>query len=95
MSLLEREKFEALLNELHGEPEHSRKTEILQELRANQSNAYGVVGDYEKKVERLERDNNDLVLSNSKLFRQLSIDNPEPKPEEKQKQFSETVTIEQ
>jgi hypothetical protein len=40
MPLMDREAFENLLNELHGELDHSRKTEILQELRTAQSNAY-------------------------------------------------------
>jgi hypothetical protein len=40
-------------------------------------------------------DNNDLLLSNSKLFRQLEITKPAPPQEVQKKEFSETITIEQ
>lgn len=96
MGLLPRDKFEEILNELHGELEHSRKTELLQELRVAQGTAYNDFDDFGKKVEKLQNDNNDLLLSNSKLFRQLEINKPEDKPQEEvKKEFSETVTIEQ
>jgi regulator of replication initiation timing len=97
MPLMERDKFEEILNKLHGEIDHSEKTELLQELRVAQGNAYNEFDDFTKKVEKLSTDNNDLLLSNSKLFRQLEINKPEEKkaPEEKKKEFSETVTIEQ
>jgi hypothetical protein len=96
MPLMDREAFENLLNELHGELDHSRKTEILQELRTAQSNAYLEEKETSEKLNKFQKDNDDLVLSNSKLFRQLKITDPsEDNPKEIQKEFSETVTIEQ
>jgi regulator of replication initiation timing len=96
MPLMDRDQFEGLLNELlNSELEHSRRTEILQELRVAQSNAYSEYDEFNKKVEKLSKDNSDLVLSNSKLFRQLGNTEPEQKEKEVQKEFSETVTIEQ
>jgi hypothetical protein len=92
---MERDKYEELLAELNNpELEHSRRTEILQELRTDYT---GVHTDFEtisKKTEKLEKDNNDLLLSNSKLFRLAGIqDNPEKQKEEETKEFSETVTV--
>lgn len=93
---MERENHENLLQELlTPDLETSRRTEILQELRAD----YGTVVDEHNELtgnnERLRRDNDDLIVSNSKLFRQAGMmDNPEQQKEEKEKEFSETVTIE-
>ena len=94
--LMEKERFEDLLNELlDSELEHSRRTEILQELRVAQNNTYQGVEELSKRVEKLQRDNDDLVISNSKLFRQLGSTNEEEKEVVEQKEFSETITLEQ
>lgn len=91
-----REDHEKLLNELlTPELEQSRRTEILQTLRTD----YGTVIDEHTELtqtkDKLTKDNSDLVVSNSKLFRQLGLtDNPELKKKEEEKNFSETVTIE-
>lgn len=92
---MEREKHEALLNELlNTEIEHSRRTEILTELRADHSNSLSEMGELSQTKERLAKDNADLIVSNSKLFRQLGVvGTPEEKKEE-EKDFSNTVTIE-
>jgi regulator of replication initiation timing len=96
MPLIERDQFEGLLTELlNSELEHSRRTEILQELRVAQGNAYSEFDEHSKKLNKLEKDNSDLILSNSKLFRQLGNTEPEQKKKEVEKEFSETVTIEQ
>jgi hypothetical protein len=96
MGLMERSKFESLLNDLNNpELEHARRTDILQELRVAQSTAYKYEEDTTKKINHLEKDNNDLLLSNSKLFRQIGNDLNPPKEEETKKEFSETITIEQ
>jgi hypothetical protein len=91
-----RDEHETLLSELlNPDIEHSRRTEILQQMRVDYS---GVLSDFDKNtqtIEKLTKDNGDLVLSNSKLFRELKIDTKEDKKEEEQKEFSETVTIEQ
>jgi hypothetical protein len=91
-----RDEHETLLSELlNPDLEHSRRTEILQQMRVDYS---GVLTDFDKNtqtIEKLTKDNGDLVLSNSKLFRELKIDTKEDKKEEEKKEFSETVTIEQ
>lgn len=89
-----REEHETLLNELlNTDLEHSRRTEILQNLRTD----YGsVISDFEENTNRITKltaDNSDLVVSNSKLFRQIGVvGSPEEKEIEK-KEFSQTVTI--
>lgn len=92
---MEREKHEAILNELlNPEIEQSRRTELLQELRVD----YGsVITDYtelKQSNEKLQADNSDLVVSNSKLFRQIGLTDTNEKEEVKEKEFSETVTLE-
>lgn len=94
---MERDKHEALLNELlNPELEQSRRTEILQELRVDYG---GVLTDFDtitKESAKLKSDNADLVVSNSKLFRQLGVTNDtEAQKKEEEKTFSETVTLEQ
>lgn len=92
-----RDDHEALLNELLlPDLEHTRRTEILQQLRTD----YGtVLADFDgltKTTEKLTKENADLVVSNSMLFRQVGIkDDPNRQKKEDEKQFSETVTIEQ
>jgi regulator of replication initiation timing len=92
---LSRDEHEALLNELlNPEIEHSRRTEILQQMRVDYTN---VISDFEKNtqtIEKLTKDNGDLVVSNSKLFRQIGLTDTSKKEEEK-KEVSETITIEQ
>lgn len=92
---MEREKHEAILNELlNPEIEQSKRTELLQELRVD----YGsVITDYtelKQSNEKLQADNSDLVVSNSKLFRQIGLTDTNEKEEVKEKEFSETVTLE-
>lgn len=93
---LPRDEHEALLNELIvPDIEHTRRTEILQLLRVD----YGtVLTDFSGLTEantKFQKDNSDLIVSNSKLFRQVGIlDNPEKEKEQNEKTFSETVTLE-
>lgn len=92
---MERDNHEAILNELlNPEIEQSRRTELLQELRVD----YGtVITDYTELTqsnEKLQADNSDLVVSNSKLFRQIGLTDADGKEEVKEKEFSETVTLE-
>ena len=94
---MSREDYENYLNELiNPDLEHSRRTEILQDLRVDYT---GVIEDHEKQlkhIDKLTADNQDLVLSNSKLFRQLGINaDPVQKKQEEEKEFSETITLEQ
>lgn len=92
---MDRETHEAILNELlNPEIEQSRRTELLQELRVD----YGcVITDHNELTqsnEKLQADNSDLVVSNSKLFRQIGITDQKDNEEVKEKEFSETVTLE-
>lgn len=96
MPPMERDAHENLLAELlSADLEHSRKTDILQQLRADYS---GVLTDFQELNEtktKLQRDNDDLIVSNSKLFRQAGIVGDSKKEEEvKEKEFSETITLE-
>lgn len=94
---MNREEYENLLNELNTpELEHSRRTEILQTLRGDYNSVIEEHEETTKKVQHLEKDNNDLILSNSKLFRQVGIQgDPTLEKKEEQKEFSETITLEQ
>ena len=94
---MSREEYETLLNELNNpELEHSKRTEYLQNLRVDYSKVLEDTDNYTKRLQELEKDNNDLVLSNSKLFRQVGIQgNPELEKREEQKTISETITIDQ
>lgn len=92
---MSRDDHEKILVELNSpDLEHSKRTEYLQSLRQD----YNVVlVDDEKhkaSIDNLKKDNDDLVLSNSKLFRQLKVEEPKEKEIEQKKTFSETITIE-
>lgn len=91
-----KDEHEALLNELlDGNIDQTRKTEILQELRTEHTAIREGVQSLEESNEKYEKNNNDLITSNSQLFRQLGyLDNENQKPpEEESKEFSETVTV--
>jgi hypothetical protein len=95
MPLMSRDEHENLLNELlNPEIEHSRRTEILQQIRVDHVTGHSDYEEITKNNTRLQKDNEDLVVSNSKLFRQIGITGGEKKEEEKQKEFSETITLE-
>lgn len=97
MPLMKREDHETLLNELlNTELDISRKTEILQQLRIDHVTGHSESEEITKSHTKLQRDNDDLIISNSKLFRQLGTvgGNEEQKKEEIVKEFSETVTLE-
>lgn len=93
---MDREAYENLLSELlTPDLEHSRRTEILQELRADYSNVLTDFDELTQTRDRLQKDNDDLIVSNSKLFRQAGIvGNEEAIEQVKEKEFSETVTLE-
>lgn len=93
---MSKEDYENLLNELvNPELEHSRRTEILQQLRVDYTTVHSDFDSLTQSKTKLEKDNSDLVISNSQLFRQLgTIGNPEKEEEIEQKEFSETITIE-
>ena len=69
-----KEDHENLLNELlTPELEHSRRKEILQLLRTDYGTVLADFGDINKSNEKLQKDNDDLIVSNSQLFRQIGI----------------------
>lgn len=94
---LSREEHEALINELMGEEvTHSRKAEILQNLRADNTEMHESVTNLSSERDSLRTERDDLSLSNSRLFRQLGANSggEEFKEKEEKKEFSETVTLE-
>lgn len=92
---MKRDDHEALLSELMDEGiETSRKTEILQELRASNDEGIQTVDDLTKNRDKLQTDKDDLVVSNSKLFRQLGDQTNPNQEEQKEQDFSEEITIE-
>jgi len=97
MPPMEREKHEEILNKLLDKDlEQSERTELLQTLRQDYSTVLADFEDNTKRMEKLEKDNNDLVVSNSQLFRQLgTTQDSELDEQEQQKSFSEEVTISQ
>lgn len=92
-----REDHENLLNELmNPEIEHTRRTEILQQLRVDYGTVHTDVATLTNERDKLQKDNSDLIVSNSKLFRQIGITGNEKKEkEDEKKELSETITIEQ
>lgn len=89
-----RDNHETLLNELmNPELNHTRRTEILQELRTDYGTVLSEHDEYTTKIDKLSKDNSDLVLSNSKLFRQIGLTDSEDNKENEKKEFSETITI--
>lgn len=94
---MEKDEHENLLTELLSpELEQSRKTEILQQLRTDYDSVLGDFTDITEKNEKLAKNNDDLIISNSQLFRQVgNKDRPEKQEEEEQAEFSETVSLEE
>lgn len=89
-----RDEHEALLNELlNPELEQSRRTEILQTMRTDYGSVLTDFEEHTNKINKLTADNSDLVVSNSKLFRQIGVTGTGKEKDEEQKEFSETVTI--
>lgn len=75
---------------------HSDRTEALQLLRTDYNDFHQTHNDIVSKNEKFQKDNDDLILSNSKLFRQTGfLDNTDKQKEEEIKNFSETVSVSQ
>lgn len=94
MPMSKEEHNEQLEKLLDPDLEHSERAEILQTLRTD----YGTFhSDYESvstEKEKLQKVKDDLIVSNSQLFRQLgTLDNKETSKEEETKNFSETVSV--
>lgn len=94
---MERDAHENLLNELlTPNLEQTRRTEILQELRADYVTVLTDFSTLTDSNSQLQTDNSDLVVANSKLFRQLGVVGGDEhfKKKEEKKNFSETITLE-
>lgn len=94
---MSKEEHEALLNELLGaEIEQSRRTEILQQLRVDYGTVHVDFDNLTTTNQKLQSNNDDLIISNSQLFRQLGVvgGDSQMKEKEEKQTFSETVTIE-
>jgi len=94
---MEFDKYEGLVNELlDPELDHSRRTEILTEMKQDYSATISEVGELNTKVTDLDKKRLDLLDANSKLFRQIPTSHTKTE-EEKQKQATEerakTLTI--
>lgn len=93
--LMDKDTHEGLLNELLDKDlDHSRKAEILQELRTHHTAVTDGVTQLEESNAKYQKDNDDLTVSNSKLFRELGVvGNGGEETQVDQKEFSEEVTI--
>jgi hypothetical protein len=92
-----REDHEARLAELlNPEIDHTRRTEILQEFRVDYNTVHTDFAGLTESNNKFKKNNDDLLQSNSMLFRQAGILGDTTKDEViVQKEFSETVTLEQ
>ena len=93
---MDRDRHESLLAELMGQATETRKAEILQEFHVDYS---GVLTDHEKlskTTEQLAKDKEDLLVANSRLFRENGVYVADKQKDEKvaEQTFSETVTLE-
>lgn len=92
---LNREDHEKLLADLlTPDLEQARKTEILTSLRDNYTEFTTSFEVANKEKEKLSKDNSDLVIANSKLFRQTGIVTDNEPPKDEKKEFSQMITIE-
>jgi hypothetical protein len=92
---LNREDYEGLLNELlTPDLEAGRKTEILTSLRDHNLEYTTSYETLNKEKEKLAKDNSDLVIANSKLFRQTGVVKDEEPKKDEAKEFSQSITLE-
>lgn len=94
---LEKDFHENLLSELLQEDlTTTRKTEILQQLRVANTVDHEEFTKTEKQLNTLKTQKDDLLVSNSMLFRKLGVQDldKDSQQKEEQKTFSETVTLE-
>jgi len=93
---MKKDEHETLLNKLlDTDLSHSERTEILQTLRTDYGGVLADFDDHTKSIEKLQSENSDLVVSNSKLFRQIGVTGTEKEKDVEEKEFSETITLEE
>lgn len=91
---MELERHEQLMGELNDpELSHERKTEILQELRNDYSAEWTTKTELLTTKEKLEKEKEDLIKANGKLFLQSNFIPNDKKEEVEKKTVSETITI--
>jgi|SRR5690606_33651110 len=91
-----KDEHEALLNKLlDTELTHTERTEILQTLRADYGSVLSEHEEHTKTIQKLQDENSDLVVSNSKLFRQIGVTGTDKEKDIEKEELSETITIEQ
>lgn len=85
----------AILEQLNNpELTHSERTEALQKLRADYNDFHQDFNKTNETNTKLQKDNDDLIVSNSQLFRQAGIVGNKDKIEENEsKNYSETITV--
>ncbi|HSW75497.1 MAG TPA: gp7 family phage scaffolding protein [Candidatus Saccharimonadales bacterium] len=93
---LTHEDHENLLNELNNpELDVVRRTEVLQLMRTNFGEVSSTIEDNQTLLQKNQQMIQDLTLANSKLFRQIGIEqNQDLKQNEDAKTRSETITLE-
>jgi len=67
---------------------------LLQQLRVQQATDLTDFETLTTNNTKLQSDNADLVISNSKLFRQIGVTDKQEGKKVEEKEFSETVTLE-
>ncbi len=93
---MESERFEEIMEALNNpEIEHTEKAELLQELRNDHTKTWEEHSTNTTENAKLKAEKEDLLLTNSRYFNQLSTLNKNgEKNEEQEKQtLSETITI--
>lgn len=94
---MEFSRHEEILNLLNNpETPVSERTELLSELRADYGTVLSDFKEHVETIEKLNAENSDLVLSNSKLFRKIGLESQGAEEEKKikDKTLSETITLE-
>lgn len=92
---MNREQYEEILNKLlDPQLPQSERTDLLNMLRVDYNQVIADFEEHQKRIEKLEADNQDLIVSNSKLFRQLGVTGTPQEEEVEKKEFSETITLE-
>lgn len=93
---LTREEHESLLNELNNpDLDVVRRTEVLQLMRSDYGTILSDSEDKQTLIQENQRMIQDLTLANSKLFRQIGIEQDKNlKEEDVKKSRSESITLE-
>jgi len=93
------EELQNLLNELSGEevPSQARLIELSSEIRDNYHEMVETTEKQSGEYEELRKNFNDLSLTSSKMFRQLSAQQTKQETDEEKQQLSksESITIEE